>query len=221
MSVFPPDSHNNYGRCSTTACSWDFGGRYKSCSHLSNLYPQTDSTRYLRQVGPIGRTLRASKRPIEHLHPACVQRRHAYADASVMVLWYLPRNCKLPLAEIQGKDHLEEFRRGPRHSGCATPWQPPFAGPAMFMHDGFMYATHYEYQGPAAARSCGSFGLVKQKFWFECDKKICNASSNDNQTMPTLSSVMWRIYALSFTGCEWHPSSINPPVNTQLSSPCS
>ena len=44
--------------------------------------------------------------------------------------------------------------------------------------------------------------------------KTCSASSNDNQTMPTLSPVMCRCCALGFTGCEWHPSSINPPLIT-------
>ena len=166
--------NGKYGRCSTMACSRDFGGGYKSCSHWSNFfYPRKDSTRYLRRVGPIRRTLRASKRPFKHLHPACVQRRHAYGDASVMVLWYLARNCKLPLVGIHGKhERLAEFRRGHRHSGCATPWQPPVAGPAMYMHAGAMPATRCEYQGPAAVRSHGIFGLAKQKFWFECDRKL-------------------------------------------------
>ena len=58
------------------------------------------------------------------------------------------------------------------HSNCATLWHPPVTGPAMFMHNGAMYTTHCEYQGPAAARSHGSFGLAKQKFWFECDRKF-------------------------------------------------
>ena len=158
--------------------SRDFGGGYKSCSHWSNLwYPRKDNTRYPRRVGPIGWTLRASKHPFKHLHPplhpACVQRRHAYADASVKVLWYLSRNFKLPLVEIQGKhDRLAEFRRDPRHSGCATPWQPPADGPAMFMHDGATHAADCEYQGPAATRSHESFGLAKQKIWFEYDRKL-------------------------------------------------
>ena len=56
--------------------------------------------------------------------------------------------------------------------GCATPWQPPVAGPAMFMHDGAMHAADYEYRGHAAVRSRGSFGLSKQKFYFECDRKL-------------------------------------------------
>ena len=140
----------------------DFSGGYESCSHWSNLeYARKDSTRYPRQVGePWGRQ--------KHLHPACVQRWHAYEDVSVMVLWYLSRNCKLPLVEIQSKhDHLVEFRRGPRHSGCATPWQPPSAGPAIFLHDGAMHAADCENQGPA--------------------------SPNDNQTFLTPSSVMWWI----------------------------
>ena len=157
------------------ACSRDFGGEYKSCSHWSNLWhPREDSTRYPCQIGPIGWTLRASKtRPFKHLHPACVQQRYYNTDASVMVLWYLSRNCKLPLVEIQGKhDRLAEFRRGPGLLGRATPWQPPIAGQAMFMHDGAMHAAHCDYQGPAAARSRGSFGLVKQKFWSECDRKL-------------------------------------------------
>ena len=80
---------------------------------------------------------------------------------------------KLPLMEIQGKhDRFAEFRRGSRHSGRATPWQPPVAGPAMFMRDGAMHAAHWEYQGPAAAWSRGSFGLAKQKFRFECNRKL-------------------------------------------------
>ena len=78
---------------------------------------------------------------------------------------------------------------------------PPAAGPVIFMHDGAMYVAHCEYKGPAAVRSCASFGLAKQKFWFKSDRKTCSASSNDNQTMPTPSSVMWRLYALRFTGC--------------------
>ena len=45
--------------------------------------------------------------------------------------------------------------------------------------------------------------------------QACSASSNDNQTIPTPSSVMRRIYALMFTGCGMtYPSSINPPINT-------
>ena len=87
-----------------------------------------------------------------------------------MVLWCLSRNCKLPLIEFQAKhDHLVESRRGLRHSGCATHWQPPVAGPAMFMQDGAMHAVHWECKGPDAARS---FGLAKQKFLFECDRKL-------------------------------------------------
>ena len=90
-----------------------------------------------------------------------------------MVLSYLSHNCKLPLVEIQGKhDPLAEFWQGPRHSGFATPWQPPVAGPAMVMNDGAMHAAHCEYQGPAARRSRGSFRLAKQKFCFECDRKF-------------------------------------------------
>ena len=39
----------------------DFGCWYEICNHWSNLcYPRKDSTRYPRQVGPIGRTLRTS-----------------------------------------------------------------------------------------------------------------------------------------------------------------
>ena len=53
-----------------------------------------------------------------------------------------------------------------------TPWQPPVAGQAMFMHDGAMHAAHCEYQGPAAARTRWSFVLAKQGFWFECDRKF-------------------------------------------------
>ena len=90
-----------------------------------------------------------------------------------MVLWYISGISKLPSVEIQGKhDRLAEFRRCPRHSGCATPKQPPIAGPAMLMHDGAMHTAHCEYHGPAAARILGSFGLAKQKFWFECDRKL-------------------------------------------------
>ena len=55
------------------AWSRDSGGGYKSCSHWSNLwYPRKDNTRYPRRVGPIGRTLRASKHPSKHLHPPSI-----------------------------------------------------------------------------------------------------------------------------------------------------
>ena len=40
----------------------NFGSGYKSCNHPSNLwYSLKDSTRYPRQIGPIGQTPRASK----------------------------------------------------------------------------------------------------------------------------------------------------------------
>ena len=151
------------------AFSRDFGGGDKSCSHWPNLwYPRKDSTRYPRQVGPIRRTPTASKRPFKHLQPACVQRRHAYTDASVMVLWYLSCNCKLPLVEVQGRhDRLVEFQRVRWHPGCATPRQPPVEAPWSHMH-----AAHCEYKGPAALRNRGSFGLAKQKLAFECDRKL-------------------------------------------------
>ena len=48
----------------------------------------------------------------------------------------------------------------------------PVAGPATCMHDGAMHVAHCEYQGPAAARRSESFGLAKQKLWFECNRKL-------------------------------------------------
>ena len=141
---------------------------------------------------------------------------------SVRVLWYLSRNCKLPLVEIQGKhDCLAEFRRGPRHSGCATPWQPPVAGPAMLMHDRATHAAHCEYQGPAAARSRGDFGLAKQKFRFACDRKLVVL----HQTI-IKQHQHYSLYCGGFT--LWGspdvidiPRVSNPSPNTYLSSPCS
>ena len=57
-----PGSHDKYDLSSTMAWSGEFSGRYEGCSHWSNfLYPWKNSARYPRQVGPIGRTLRASK----------------------------------------------------------------------------------------------------------------------------------------------------------------
>ena len=67
---------------------------------------------------------------------AWVQRRNAYANASVMMLWHLSHDCKLALVEIQGKHgRLTEFPRGPRHfenhplqnqpcSCTMEPWTP-------------------------------------------------------------------------------------------------
>ena len=121
--------------------------------------------------------------------------RSSMMDASVMVLWYLSRNCKLPLLEIQRKqDCLAEFRRGPRHSGCATPWQPPVAGPAVFMHDGAVHTAHCEYQGPAVARSRGSFGLAEQKFWFESDRKFAVL----HQTINNANTIVCNVADLRF-----------------------
>ena len=189
IAVFPPESHNKYGRCSTMACSRDFGGGYKSCSHRSNLwYPLKDSTRYPRQIGPKERT--------------CLRRRFRHG---VMVL---SRNCKQPLVEIQGKyDHWVEFGRDPRHSAPHRDNYPLQDQPCSCTMDQCTPLT--KYQGPAAARSRGRVGLAKQKFWFECDRK--RACFIKRESIPTLSSV---IYALRFTWCEWYPSSINLPLNT-------
>ena len=63
-------------------------------------------------------------------------------------------------------------------------------------------------------REAVRFWIGQAEVLIKMRSKTCGASSNDNQTMPTLSSAMWRIYALMFTGCEWHSSSINPPLNT-------
>ena len=47
--------------------------------------------------------------------------------------------------------------------------------------------------------------------------KTWAASWKDNQTIPTLSTMMWRIRTHWGTqDVEWHPSSINQPFNTQL-----
>ena len=128
-----------------------------------------------------------------------------------MVLWYLSRNSKLPLVEIQGKhDRLVEFLRGPRlcqtltTNRCGT----------SHVHARWSHAR----RTLPIPRTCCSekpwefwIGQVEVLIWMW--SKTYSASSDDNQTMPTLSFVMWRIYALRFTGCEWHPSSINPPLN--------
>ena len=180
--------------------SGDFGGGYESCSHWSNFwYPRKDSTRYPRQVGPIERTPRASKRPCKHLHPACVQRRHGYRDASVMVLWYLSRNFKLPLVEIQGKQG-PLGRISTRSSTlrlCHTLTSTRYR--TSHVHAQWSHAR----RTLRIPRNCCA--EKPMKFWIDQAEvliwmwsKTCSVSSNDNQTMPTPSSTMWR------TLCEVH-----------------
>ena len=80
--------------------------------------------------------------------------------------WRKQSCCILPLVEIQGKhDRLVEFRCGPRLCHTLTTTR------CRTSH-GAMHAAHCEYQGHTAARSRGSFGLAKQNFWFECDRKL-------------------------------------------------
>ena len=156
MAVFPPDSHNKYDRCSTMAFRRDFNGWYKSCSHWSNfLYPWKDSTRYPRQVGPIG---------LVSSDDMSTQTSPSWCCGTFPVI----ANCHWS----RSRANMTAWRHFDEVLGCATPWQPPVPGPAMFMNGGAMHATHYKYQGHAAAKNRGSFGLAKQKFWFECDLKL-------------------------------------------------
>ena len=100
--------------------------------------------------------------------------------------------------ETGQRERLMGLWRGPRHSGCATPWQPPAAGPSH-LHARMGHAAHCEYQGTAAPGPHGGFGLPKEKFWFECDRKLVALHQTILEKNNTI-SLMWRIYALMFTG---------------------
>ena len=157
------------------------------------------------EVSSPGRHYRANpegvkERPFKCFRPACDQQRYAYGEASGTVLWYLFRNCKLPLVQIQVKhDHLVEFWRGPRHlshtlttTHCRT-------------SDDHVRWSHARRTLRLPRTCCGEkpwkfwIGQAEVLIWIW--SQTCCASSNDNQTITTPSSAMRRIYALRFTGC--------------------
>ena len=173
MAVFPPDSHYKYDRHQR----WRVVGNSVTGIKDAALVESLISPEGQYEVSPPGRPYRANPEGVKV--PLSISILPVSSDDMPMQTlpsWCcgtFPCYCKLPLVEIQGKhDRLAKFRRGPRHSRCATPWQPPAAGPAVFMRDGATHAAHCKYQGAAAARSRVSLGLAKQKFWFECDRKL-------------------------------------------------
>ena len=99
LKKLPLTVRHRRARLQSSSCRHNI--RYWRRVHFSdesrfNLYDNDGRMRVWRSSG-------------KRLHPACVQRRHAYGVASVMVWGCISLNCKLPLVEIQGNINAQRY----------------------------------------------------------------------------------------------------------------
>ena len=210
--------------------SKDSWGGYETCSHWLNLWYS-----HIRGVRVILARHCANPEGVKNvgkrLYPACVQRRHAYEDASVTVSWYLSLSCKLPLLEIQRNmkvcrnfdealdtqvvSHLDNHlccRTGHFH----TRWS--HFGPSELDSMLSGYTAHCEYRGPVAQKRWGGFGLIKEKSWFESDRKRMELHQTIIRQCQHHHPYYREFTLWGSSDVEFHPSSIDPPLNLLIRS---
>ena len=148
-------------RCSTMACSRDFGGGYESCSHWSNLWcPRKDSTRHpRRQVDPIGRTLRALKNV--PLSVSILPESNDNMPTETPPSWCCGTFPVIANSHwSRSRANMNAWRNFTRFSTlrlCHT-LATTRCRTSHFLAR-WSHAAHREYQRPAAPRSCGSFWI--------------------------------------------------------------
>ena len=159
-----------------------------------------DSTRYYRQVGPIRLTLRASKNiPLSAILPV---------SSDDLPTETPPSGC-CGTFPLNANSHWPRSRETWTLSGIFTR-----SSTLRLCHTltitrcrtshflaRWSHTAHCEYQGLAALRKLWKFWIGQAEILIWIWWKTFGASSNDNQTIPRPSSLMWRIYALRFTGC--------------------
>ena len=110
------------------------------------------------------------ERSLKRLYSACVQRWCAYRDVSSWCCGTFPVIANSRLSRSRANMNAwRNFTRSSTIRLCqtltTTRWRISHFL-ALCNH-----TAHCEYQGPAAPRSCGTFWLAEQKFWFESDRK--------------------------------------------------
>ena len=130
----------------------------------------------------------------ERRHPSCVQRWHAYRGISVMVWWCIFFKCKLPLVEIHSNMTGRSSTLKLCHTLITTICSISTTSCMMGTHQ-----TLWILRRTHCAQKPWTFWIGKAEVLLWTRLKMCETSSNANQTIPTPSFVRCRIYASIFS----------------------